>query len=69
MCPTTTSPTTAEGTPVNYNTVNDTTDSGSAELLGSLTQLTDPTSEIAKLLDLGSAFVRFSEILARFLPM
>lgn len=54
---------------MNYNTVNDTTDSGSAELLGSLTQLTDPTSEIAKLLDLGSAFVRFSEILARFLPM
>ena len=47
----------------------DNSDSGSAELLGSLTDFADPTSETARLLDVGSAFVRFSEILTRFLPM
>lgn len=47
---------------------NDTT-SNSAELLGSLTDLTDPDSDIANLLDVGSAFIRFSEVLSRFLPV
>ncbi len=49
--------------------MDDNTSFGSAELLGSLTDLTDPTSDVSKMLDLGSAFVRVSEVLARFLPM
>ncbi|WP_176475055.1 hypothetical protein [Dietzia natronolimnaea] len=49
--------------------MDDNTSFGSAELVGSLTDLTDPTSDLAKMLDLGSAFVRVTEILARFLPM
>ncbi|MFN3600894.1 MAG: hypothetical protein ACK4UY_05835 [Dietzia sp.] len=49
--------------------MDDNTTFGSAEFLGSLTDLADPTSQTARLLDLGSAFVRVSEVLARFLPM
>lgn len=41
----------------------------SAELLGSLTSLADPESQISQMLNLGSALVRFSEVISRFLPV
>lgn len=41
----------------------------SAELLGSLTSLADPESEISQMLNLGSAFMRFSEVISRFFPL
>ena len=40
----------------------------SAEIIGSLQDLTDPTSEISKLINLGSSALAFGEVLARFLP-
>ena len=50
-----------------YDTTTD--ESSSAALLGSITDFTDPESQISRLLDAGSALVRFSEVLSRFLPL
>lgn len=40
----------------------------SSELIGSLQDLTDPTSDISKLIALGSSALAFTEVLARFIP-